>query len=916
MLAGMAPVGPALAQAASDSGAANPTLQEVLVTGSRVITNGDESPSPVTVVSADQLLMASPANIPTALNKLPVFSGQNGQSLGFAATAISGNFLNLRNLGAARTLVLMDGKRVPPTTADGLVDVNLLPQMLVQRVDVVTGGVSAVYGSDAITGVVNFVLDKKFEGIKVQSSYGRSEHGDYPQTRIGGAFGTGFASGRGHFLLSAEYFNNPGLPSLDSRENTRRVYFTTGSGTAANPFVLNQNVRWTVASPSNLVLAVLGPDPAGLSGQVFTLGGNVRPFVHGAPTNTPGFESGGDGFYFKRSTVIASLQTKQGFGRLGYDLTDDLELYAQGSVSQSENFGTAFPFTIFPTLITPDNAFLAPAVSSALQSSGAAGLLIFKSAETLPGVATDAQNRNYQAMVGLDGKLGTSLNFDASYSRAQTKQRVIFRNNVNNTKLAAALDAVSVGGQIVCRAAAQFPGCVPLNSFGYGSESPQAFDYVTDDTRSDLTNTLDDAAASISGSLFDSWAGPVALALSAEYRKASLENSPYTGNYFVSSPGGVPKVSQNVKEGAFEANVPLLKDKPLVQSLDFNGALRYADYTSVGGATTWKAGLVWQATSELSVRATRSKDFRAPTLLNLYAPSSTSISGFFDLHTNTQPSSVTANTTSNPNLEPEISNALTVGIVYKPSLIDNLTMALDYYSFRMSNAITAITPVDLNVQRQCEASNGTSPLCDLIIRPGPFSDRSPANQATGYFTKPLNAANLKTSGADFEVNYATEVGTGRMTFRGLVGFQPHYVAQTVPGGPAFEVSGAINGRYNGAVQLPRYRFTGFVGYSVGQASVDVVERWRSSVRRDADPSLVFADGKVASVAYTDLTLNYQLGEKLKNSAVFLSVQNLFDKQAPIVTIPNDTLVGWGGGPILYQDDEIGRYFTVGVRIAF
>jgi outer membrane receptor protein involved in Fe transport len=155
-----------------------------------------------------------------------------------------------------------------------------------------------------------------------------------------------------------------------------------------------------------------------------------------------------------------------------------------------------------------------------------------------------------------------------------------------------------------------------------------------------------------------------------------------------------------------------------------------------------------------------------------------------------------------------------------------------------------------------------------------------------------------------------------MTFRGLLGYQPHYVTQTVPGGPSTEVSGAINGRYQGAVQLPKYRFTGFVGYGVGAVSVDVVERWRSSVRRDADPNLVFADGKVASIAYTDLTLHYQLGSKLKNSTVFLSVQNLFDKSAPIFTIPNDTLVGWGGAPILYQDDEIGRYFTVGIHMDF
>ena len=915
-LASAAAVSPAFAQEPAKTQDAGENLEEVIVTGSHIVRNGDEFPSPVTVVSSDELLLAAPSNIPAALNKLPIFSGQNGQSLGFAPGAISGNYLNLRDFGAARTLILMDGKRVPATSADGRVDANLLPQLLVQRVDVVTGGVSAVYGSDAVTGVVNYVLDNRFEGIKFQTSYGESEHGDFGQTRAGAAFGTVFAGGRGHFVGSVEYFDNPGLLTTDARENTRNVYFTTGSGTAANPYVISRDVRWTVASPNGLVLAVLGPDPDGLGGQVFTPGGGVRPFVHGAATSTPGFESGGDGFYFRKSSVIASLETQHGFARVGFDLTDGLELYAQASASQSKNLGTAFPFTIFPTFVASDNAFLSPAVRTSLQSGGAPGLLLFKSSEDLDGVQADTRARNWQGMVGLNGKLGDSLNFGLSYSRAETKQRLTTRNNINQDRLSAALDAVSSGGQIVCRAAAQFPGCVPLDAFGRGAESAAAVEYVTDDPSSNLSNTLDDATASLSGALFDNWAGTVNFAVSAEYRKASLENVPFTGNYFVASPGAVPKVTQDVTEGAFEVDVPLLKELPGARSLNFNGAVRYADYDSVGGATTWKAGLVWQVTDGLSVRATRSKDFRAPTLLDLYAPSSTMISGFNDLHTGTQPASVIATTTSNPRLDPEISKALTVGLVYKPTSVEDLSFALDFYSFKMANAITVVTPTDLNVQRQCEDSNGTSPLCDLIVRPGPFSDRSPANQATGYFTMPLNAARLETRGVDFEVNYGTSVGSGRLSLRGLAAYQPRYISQTVPGGPTFDVSGAIEGRYQGAVQLPEYRFTGFVDYTTGPVSVDVVQRWRSAVRRSADRSLVFADGRVDSVAYTDLTVTFRMPFAVERSEVFLSVQNLFDKEAPIYTFPGDTLVGWSGSPSLYRDDPIGRYFTAGFRLQF
>ena len=250
LLSSVACISTARAQEAADRNVSPDTTAsdvEIIVTGSRLIRNGNDSPTPVTMVSTEQLATASPANIPEALNKLPVFSGVNGQRLSFAlGQNIAGNYLNLREFGAVRTLLLLDGKRVPPTTADGLSDANLLPQMLVRRVDVVTGGASAIYGSDAITGVVNFVLDDRFEGVKVQASNGISDQGDYRQTRLGAAFGTRLFGDRGHLIGSFEYFDNPGLINTDKREVTRRSYFTTGSGTTANPYRISPDVRWNI----------------------------------------------------------------------------------------------------------------------------------------------------------------------------------------------------------------------------------------------------------------------------------------------------------------------------------------------------------------------------------------------------------------------------------------------------------------------------------------------------------------------------------------------------------------------------------------------------------------------------------------------------------------------------------------------
>lgn len=928
LLASAAPIAPICAQPAPPAGesATNTAAaeSEIVVTGSRVIRNGDDSPTPLTVVSTEQLATASPANIPEALNKLPTFSGVNGQRLSFAPASanLAGNYLNLRNFGASRTLILLDSKRVPPTSADGLTDVNLLPQMLVNRVDVVTGGASSVYGSDGITGVVNFVLDNKFEGVKVQASNGISNYGDYRQTRLGAAFGTKLLGDRGHLIGSFEYFDNPGLLNTDARDQTRNAYFTTGRGIPADPYVISKNVRWVIGSPDGLVAAVLGPDPAGYAGQVFTTGGNLRPFVHGAPTSSPGYESGGDGFYFRKSSVAASLNTKQGFLKFSYDVTPDIEFYTQGTYSESRNIGTAFPFTYLGTFVPSSNAYLAPSVSATLQANGVPGIILVKSSQDFTGTQNLAKLRNWSAMAGFKGKLGDRFDFDISFNHADSLQNVVFVDNINVSKLGAALDSVVSGGQIVCRSSLStpnaFPGCVPINPFGPASESAAAHDYVTDDTNFRLTNTLDDLAGSITGSPFDTWAGPVNVALSGEYRRATLETvgrsnpADYVFNVITS----VPKKSQTVYEVAVEALVPLLKDAPFAKSLDFNGAYRYAHYNTVGTANTWKLGLTWEPVDGLMLRATRSRDFRAPTLTDLFAPAQTFPSGFHDILTNTDANpSIPATTGSNPNLKPEISNALTIGAVFKPSFIPRFSLAIDFYQFKIDNAISAVTPTDPTVQHLCIDSGGTSPFCDLIVRPNPITDTSPANAPTAYFTRPLNAASLETRGVDFELNYGTDVGKGDLSMRGLFSYQPVYRTQSLPGTQPLEVSGAVNGFAQGAVILPRYRFTGFVNYTIGRFSVDLVERWRSSIRRSANPADVFADGKVPSVAYTDVTLTFR-PEFAKKSELFINVQNVFNKSAPRYTFPNQSLPGWGGFPSLYIDDAIGRYFTVGIRAQF
>lgn len=951
-LAAVVPVGMVIAQEDTSSNEESEILlEDVVVTGSRVITTGDDFPTPVTVVPNDQLLKMSPANIPEGLNKLPVFSGVNGQRLGFSlGENLAGNYLNLRQFGAERTLILLDGKRVVPTTARGLTDANLMPQMLVERIDVVTGGASAVYGSDAITGVVNYVLDRHFQGLKVQASAGVSGESDYNQNRLGLAFGTSLLGGRGHLIGSLEYFDNDGL-TTDDRESTRRVYLTTGRGTADNPYVIDRDVRWAGGgSPLGLYIFSLGPNFAPDFSlpfdQVFLPGGDIRPFQHGESTGSAGYEIGGDGMYFKPTSAAANLSTLNFFARFGYDVTDYIEAYVQGGYAESENKGTFAPFTYFPMIISSDNAFLAPSLASTLQAAGSPGFGFTKSSYEVPGVKNDAHMENYSVAAGIKGRLTDSLKFDVSFSHGETEQHIKDVNNINVAKTAAAVDAVLSGSDIVCRITLTnpglYPGCVPLNPFGVGSESAEAFDYVTDVTDYKLTNTLDDFNASISGSLFDNWVGPVNFALSVEYRKSTLENKssheptdvpdctglspfncgsndyfgtgffamPYTGNLAAN----IPEVSQDVKEVALEVNVPLLADAPFAKRLDLNGAYRYADYEAVGGADTWKLGAVWDPVNDVTIRGSYSRDFRAPTLYELFGPGRRyNAGGVFDNHTNTDVPLVTNFETQNPDLKPEEADTITAGIVYRPSGIPGLSLALDYYTIEIDNAIGGISGRNATVQQICEDSNGTSELCDLIVRPGPFSDTSPENALTGFIERPMNASKTEINGFDFEVNYATDLGPGDLSARVLATYTPHYRIQQLVGVEIQDTAGTAAGGFGGGV--PEYKLTALVNYTLGDYSVDIVERWRSSMKRSPDPDLVFADGDVDSVAYTDLTLTAR-PSFLEHFEVYLSIQNLFDKESPIYAFPGNALPGWGGAPYLANDDFIGRYFTLGARVQF
>ncbi len=901
-------------------------VEEIIVTGSRVIQNGNNMPTPVTVVSTDQIQQTTPKTVIDGLQSLPVFAGGRTTTSqpGNSSQNNAAHVLNLRNIGTTRTLVLFDGRRVPPTSPIGEVNVDIVPSMLLQRVDVVTGGASAVYGSDAVAGVVNFITDRKFNGYKFNAQTGIAEVGDGKQVRVGIAGGTEILDGRAHVEGSYEYYKNDGAFDKSKRDWGRNVWTMQGAGTAANPFHLVKDTR--LSSTSFLGVITSGP----LADKVFRLNGILSPFQHGATAGINGFtvngiESGGDGAYYYQASLEASLESHQAFGRFDYDINDHMRAYAEVTAYKTHNKNNHQTNEFRGITLSAQNAFLTPDYQAAMAAAKVTSFKFSKAMMQAPPLSSESDTNGYLANFGLTGDL-KGWKWDLSYVNSSNTQKTRNNANIDLQRAYAALDAVKDStGNVVCSVTITnpglYPGCVPLNLFGPTSESSAALNYILAVTRFQSETKMDDLGASVAGSPFNSWAGPVQVALSAEYRKVTFDLTSNaqptlranctglryncTANtllYISNILADAHNQSQTVSEAAIETDVPLLKDKPFVESLNFNGAARFTHYDTSGDAKTWKLGLDWHVNDELSFRGTRSQDIRAPNLNELMAPQLVNPAGVTDVHTGIVGQAPFI-TSSNPNLVPEVAKTWTAGVVYRPSWLPNASIAVDWYNVQIANAITTIQGQSVTIQNICEASGGTSPFCALIVRPLPFSNKTSANFVTAFLSRPENAQTVETKGFDVEANYQTPLMGGQLALRGLMTYQPHFTTVQFPGAPVLDASDVP--------PLPKSRATFFVKYSLNDFSIDLQERWRSGYQFNSDRTLVFAVPRIKSAATTNLSLSYKLNE----TQIFATVENLFDKQPE----PFGGTGGASGVPGLFGgypqgDDILGRYFTVGFRM--
>jgi outer membrane receptor protein involved in Fe transport len=926
------------ADAAAAPAGAGEAVEEVVVTGSRIVAAGFQAPTPVTVMSTEQLQRTAPGAIPEGLNQLPQFAGSRSNTTpgGLGNTPSTGNYLNLRNLGTLRNLVLLDGQRLPPTSYEGITDANIIPQALVQRVEVVTGGASAAYGSDAVSGVINFILDTRFNGVKGQLQFGKTEIGDSPSIKGNIAFGGDVLNGRVHVLASYDHYEIKGLTGNESRDLGRYSWMRTGAGTAANPYEEHQNVRFSNAAYGTQI-STANPASNPLRGYQFIPGGLAVPMNLGTPTGSAGSSIGGDGPIVLGRSLTGTQDTDQFFGRVDFEVVPGVEAFAQMSYSDSfaSSISVGSGTQVGDFRIFTDNAFLADSTRNILRAAGVDSFIGSRIQADQPPKLQESFQKAAIFVSGLKGRLGDTYDWNLGYSHGDTKLKSSHYGNFNNQRYYAGLDAVrDASGRIVCRITITNPGllddCIPFNIFGNGSPSKAAYDYISQSADWAVHQKMDIFNANISGEVFTLPAGPVAVAVGGEYRRQTMVQTSnadpsrsidLTGLRtntvpfllkFNSTNVGETTADQNVKEGYAEVAIPILKDMPFAQDLSINAAGRYTDYSTSGGVKTWKVGASYTPVESIRLRLTRSRDIRAPTLNELFAATNSGQVAFLDVHTNTS-ARLTTTSTGNPNLTPELGDTFTIGAVFQPTFVPRLQMSVDYYKIRIKDAIG--TPNAQTLYDECEQSNGTAAVCSTIIRPFPFSNRTPANFPTLRTSFPINQAKVEIEGIDFEISYRAMFDWGLLTdsstldMRLVGGHLMHYLSQNDAASRVLETNNSGNNSAN--------RVNVSFNWRNGPLTVSTQTRFIGKRKKDQDPQIFFAAGytkDIPAVSYTDATVNYRFEALGGDLDAYLTITNLFDKQPPL--IPGG---GQPGQPFptntqLY--DIFGRTYTVGLRASF
>lgn len=946
LLAGVAQAQTAGAPAGNDT----TVIESVVVTGSLITRPGYTAPTPVTAVNAKDLETAALANVADYVNELPQLQGSatpTSSTKGVSSGTAGQNTLNLRNLGSNRTLVLFDGQRSVGSNPAGTADINNFPQALISRVDVVTGGASATYGSDAVAGVVNFILDKNYTGIKGDFSKSQTTYGDDQSWEGSLTMGTGFAGSRGHFLISADAAHTAGFVSLKEGQNHgKRSWAFQGWKIINNPAYTNTN-----GQPKQLVLnnvgiatgAYGGIITAGpLQGTVFGPGGTPSQFTYG-PIVSGTYMQGGDWKSTdteQNNSLDSQLSRQSVFTRASYNITPDINVFVQASYAYSEQLSINSFETQFSDLnINPiTNPFVPAATKARAAALGLTTIQVGTMNGDLQPYSAGPNSRSvYRYVAGGAGEFnlfGETIDWDGYIQDGEA--------HVNSTAIASLKDHYNLAiqavtspttGATICADTLKNPndGCVPYNIFGVGVNTPEAINYVEGRAHMDSVYTQDVAAVNFRNDPFEDWAGPVSLALGMSHRREAVEGTStandqaldfFAGNY-------VPiNGSYTVDEGYLETVIPLLKDQTFARDLSLDLAARATNYSVSGYVTTWKISVSYSPIDDLRFRGTLSRDIRAPNLGELYTVGSTSTTSYVDDFM-TPPLTYTAFTlsTGNLNLKPEKAQSTDLGLVYQPSWLSGFSTSIDYFRVAIKQGIGSASTGSgkgQNLIDQC--FQGNQQFCSAIIRGGPVVN----GQSKILFVNAgnFNLASQTEDGVDIAANYATSadtfvpglpgdlsvnaLATGTfkdITFTGIAGDIPIENAGTNAG------SGPVHWRYLASVgyNIDPLDFTvtgrGVSAGKYANSNVQCTTGCPTSTANNVTQNINTIDGAF----YLDVNIAYNFKLGATTDQVYFNVRNVANLDPPLVAAgpSGTTFTTAGENATLY--DTLGRVFRAGIR---
>lgn len=951
---------------AQDS-SASAEVEAVVVTGSRIKSPDATSVSPISTVTNKQIAQRGVVRVEDLINTLPQAfadqgSGNRGGTVGASGTAT----INLRNLGNQRTLVLIDGKRLmqgdPARSAAQAADINNIPAALIQQIDVVTGGASAVYGSDALAGVVNFMLKRDFEGVQLDVQGGLYMHNNHSaivsaataagQTPAVGreldggqqsysiTAGRNFADGRGNLTGFLSYKEIAGVGTKDRDFSTCNLS-ATATGYACSLSSATYPVQFQLTNPTT-----------GATRGSYALDGTTGNTLRAYRTS--------DGFNNGNTYDLQSPDKRYNadlFGR--YKISDAAEVYGEFMYMHDEADIKLSPTAVFtvPESINCNNPLLSAqektliCTSVGLTDAQSANVIVSQR-NALGGSRHDyTDHTSYRGVAGVRGDITSNWRYDvyAQYGRTDYTSRLT--NDYSLAKFAKALRAVTNGsGQIVCESVVNGsdPSCVPINLFQVGGITPSALNYVQNTVRRKGFTEETILSGALTGDLgltspFASY--PIGVAIGAEYREEKISFQPdkyYSSRDVAGNSGGEYPIegSFNVKEVYGEVRVPLVENKPFFKSLSAEGGVRYSDYSTAGDTWAYKAGGEWAPVSDIRFRGSFQRAVRAPNLVELFGPQRTVTAAITDPCEGATPKASAAQCTlsgvtaaqygtiapaagqqsgalvgGNPDLAPEKSNTKSFGVQFMPRFLQGVTFTVDYFDIDVKKLITTV-PAGIELS-QCI---NTGVFCDLIKR----------NAATGSLvtsgyvvTTSVNAGYLKTSGLDFSVTAAHDLPELLGKDMGRIGLNfsgtktNKYEVQILPGSQPYRCDGYFGVTCGQPIPEWRHRL---IADWTSRGGVNLSATWRyiGGTKNDKSSSATFLkaayqpyDLKMPSVSYVDFAASMDVAEKV---TVRVGVNNAFDKDPPLTASTGGQTSNGAFFSGMY--DSLGRYMFVGATARF